>query len=335
MSPDLAVGQQRATNRIHGLLLEVEPGRPPIADACEGHGDPMAWLACHHDVLHEAVTRHGAVLVRGLDVCDADAVRAAAACLIGELMIEKEGFAPRDAYPGGVYSATRWAAADAMCSHNELSYAAACPRLMLFACARAPQQGGATTLADSREVLAGLSTGLVDEFAEHGWLLRRRYGRTLGTGLGEAFGTDSREAVERYCRAHGIGFTWEPDGSLRTWQRSPAVVNHPLTSERTWCNQIAFLNAWTLDPDVREYLLAMHGPDGLPFDTARGDGQPISREVIAALNEAYERAVVREPWQAGDLLFVDNVRMAHGREPYQGPRDVLVAMGQPVRLAAS
>jgi alpha-ketoglutarate-dependent taurine dioxygenase len=29
---------------------------------------------------------------------------------------------------------------------------------------------------------------------------------------------------------------------------------------------------------------------------------------------------MREPWQAGDLMLVDNVRTAHSREPYQGPR---------------
>ena len=42
---------------------------------------------------------------------------------------------------------------------------------------------------------------------------------------------------------------------------------------------------------------------------------------------------MREPWQAGDLMLVDNVRTAHSREPFEGPREVLAAMADPVRLA--
>ena len=51
------------------------------------------------------------------------------------------------------------------------------------------------------------------------------------------------------------------------------------------------------------------------------------------LNKIYEANTAREPWQPGDLMLVDNVRTAHSREPFEGPREVLVAMADPVRLA--
>jgi hypothetical protein len=54
---------------------------------------------------------------------------------------------------------------------------------------------------------------------------------------------------------------------------------------------------------------------------------------VQLINETYEAQTVREPWQAGDLMLVDNVRTAHSREPFEGPRDVLAAMASPVRLA--
>jgi hypothetical protein len=41
---------------------------------------------------------------------------------------------------------------------------------------------------------------------------------------------------------------------------------------------------------------------------------------------------VREPWQPGDLMLVDNIRTAHSREAYEGPREVLVGMADAVRL---
>ena len=48
------------------------------------------------------------------------------------------------------------------------------------------------------------------------------------------------------------------------------------------------------------------------------------------INKTYEAHTVRRPWQAGDLMLVDNIRTAHSREAYQGPREVLVGMGDPV-----
>jgi Taurine catabolism dioxygenase TauD, TfdA family len=44
------------------------------------------------------------------------------------------------------------------------------------------------------------------------------------------------------------------------------------------------------------------------------------------------RPPVREPWQAGDLLLVDNIGTAHSREPFKGPREVVVGMADPRRL---
>lgn len=86
-------------------------------------------------------------------------------------------------------------------------------------------------------------------------------------------------------------------------------------------------------PEVREYLVDMYGEDGLPFNTRYGDGTPIGEEVVELLNSTYEAHTRREPWQAGDLLLVDNISTAHSREPFGGERQVLVGMAEPHRLA--
>ena len=111
------------------------------------------------------------------------------------------------------------------------------------------------------------------------------------------------------------------------------MVRHPVTGQRCWFNQIAFLNERTIDPEVREYLVELYGQDGLPFTTLFGNGDPIGEDVVDLLNETYEANTAREAWQAGDLLLVDNIRTAHSREPYEGPREVLVALADPVLLA--
>jgi hypothetical protein len=35
------------------------------------------------------------------------------------------------------------------------------------------------------------------------------------------------------------------------------------------------------------------------------------------------------PWQRGDILMLDNMLASHGREPFAGPRKVIVAMAEP------
>jgi alpha-ketoglutarate-dependent taurine dioxygenase len=312
--------------------VELQPGKAPIVQA-ETSGDAMSWAAEHRGALRAAVAEHGSVLVRGLGLRDAAEVGAVFRQLSTGLMIEREAFASRQVYSDGVYSSATWPANQPMCMHHELSYTLEFPGLMLFACLSAPTRGGATAVADSCAVLNALPAELVTRFERDGWMLTRSYNEEIGATVAEAFGTDDRSAVEAYCHANGIGYEWQPDGGLHTWQRRSAVVRHPVTGQRCWFNQIAFLNEWTIDPEVREYLVDMYGEDGLPFNTRFGNGDPIGADVVETINQVYEAHTMREPWQAGDLMLVDNIRTAHSREAYQGTREILVGMADPVRLA--
>src|SRR5262245_7624691 len=306
------------------LKVDLRPGMPPIAWV-GATGDAPRWAAEHRDALRAAIAEHGSLVVRGLGLANV-AETGAVFRNLGSLMVEREAFAPRQGYTDGVYSTTNWPPNQPMCMHHELSYALEFPSLMLFACLVSPTTGGATPLADSPTVLRELPPELVERFERVGWLLIRNYNGEIGASIAEGFGTEDRVAVESYCRANMIEFEWRPGGGLQTRQRRSAIIAHPLTSQRCWFNQIAFLNAWTIDPEVRAYLVDVYGEDGLPFNTRFGDGAPIGEDVVQAMNQVYEANTVREPWQAGDLMLVDNIRTAHGREPFSGPREVLVAM---------
>lgn len=314
------------------LDLVLRPDAPPVARVT-GDGDARTWAVEYRDALRAVVAEHGSVLVRGIGLGDAAEIGAVFRRLATGLMTEKEAFAPRRIYTEGVYSSSKWPPNQPMCMHHELSYTMELPGMMLFACLGAPSVGGATAVSDSPTVLDALPDELVARFEREGWLLTRSYNDEIGVPYSEAFGTADRGAVERYCRATGIEFEWQPDGGLRTRQRRSAVVHHPRTGRRCWFNQIAFLNEWTMAPEVREYLVDVYGADALPFTTRFGNGDPIGADVVQLLNTVYEAHTMREPWQAGDLMLVDNIRTAHGREPYEGPREVLVAMGDAVRPA--
>jgi len=334
MPLDKAKGDAEMTNSPTTSLFNVDlqPGKPPVLQA-EASGNAARWATEHRDALRAFVAEHGSLLVRGLALRDAAETEAVFRQL-GSLMTEREAFASRRRYAEGVYSASKWPPNEHMCVHHELSYTLEPPGLILFACLVASAAGGETPVADSPKVLNSLPADLVERFEQLGWLLIRNYNSDIGASVTEAFGSGDRHAIESYCNANAIQFEWQSNGGLRTWQRRSAVVRHPRTGQRCWFNQIAFLNEWT-DPELREYLVDIYGEDGLPFNTRFGNGDPIGADVIQAIDEVYEKNTVRERWQSGDLFLVDNVRTAHGRESFEGPREVLVAMADAVHLADS
>jgi alpha-ketoglutarate-dependent taurine dioxygenase len=315
-------------------VLATAPGQMPVCPAQEPPGR-LDWLHRARPRLRELLAACGAVMIRGLEVRTPARAAEVSRALLTVPLEEREGFAPRETYAPGVYSSAHWPSDQPMCMHHELSYGARFPGLLVLCCLRAPREGGATTVADARRVLADLPADLTGDFTSAGWLMERYYSPLLGMSWQDAFGTADRTAVERRCREDGVAFRWSAEGGLHTRHHRAAVTRHPVTGERCWFNQVAFLSEWTMDPAVREFLRQQFAAeDCLPFSTALGDGRPVGPDAIALINDVYDRHTVREPWQDGDVMVIDNVLAAHALEPYRGPREVVVAMGEPLTARA-
>jgi alpha-ketoglutarate-dependent taurine dioxygenase len=312
-----------------------EPGKPVVVHvpATDGIDAAVTWLTAHRDAIQAELHRSGAVLLRGLPVHDAATFAAARDALITRRAGYKEKATPRTDFGEGVFSSTDLPAVQPIRLHNENSYTLDFPGVLLFGCVTAPEEGGATTVGDMREALRLLPPELVARFEEMGWLLVRNYSELAGLPWYRTFATEDKAVAEAYCAENTVGFEWLGDDSLVTRQRRSAIVTHPVTGERSWFNHFAFWNSRTLDPDVRDVLVDTYGEDGLPFNTYLGDGSRLTDEEVDAVNAVYDRVTVRETWQAGDLMLVDNLLCAHGREAFKGDRKILVAMGEPVALA--
>ncbi|MFF7407966.1 TauD/TfdA family dioxygenase [Streptomyces lydicus] len=316
------------------LFWTIETGKPAttqtpqFADATEA----CAWLASVHSELRVALHRHGALYLRGLPVRDVDDFAKVRDVLVPQRTPYREKATPRSSYGNEVYSSTDLPPNQAIRMHNENSYTLTFPGLLLFGCLTAPEEGGATPVADCREVLRLLPADLVERMRTAGWLLTRNYSEHISLDWRTAFATEHREDVEKYCEDNLLSCEWSDSGALRTRQLRPGIIHHPETGEGVWFNHMAFWNAWSLDEEVRETLQDEFGVGGLPFETALGDGKPLTREDIETINAAYEAATLRRTWQPGDILLVDNILATHGRDPFRGDRRIVVAMGDPVAL---
>ncbi|MEW1569475.1 TauD/TfdA family dioxygenase [Streptomyces sp. NPDC093509] len=317
------------------LRWRIELGSPATVDAPEFADAAAAcrWLAGHRDELRMALNRFGALYLAGLPVHTTEDFALVRHELISQGTPYREKATPRSDFGDGVFSSTDLPAGQTIRPHNENSYTLTFPGRLLFGCLVAPEEGGATPVTDCREVLRALPPRLVERMRASGWVLTRNYSENLSIAWQAAFGADSTEQVETYCAENHISCTWGDDGQLRTSQVRPGIIRHPETGEEVWFNHLAFWSHFSLDEDIREVMVDELGVDGLPFNTSLGDGAPLTAEDLETINAAYEKATVRRSWQRGDLLLIDNVLTAHGREAFRGERRIVVAMGDPVAVA--
>jgi alpha-ketoglutarate-dependent taurine dioxygenase len=302
----------------------IERALPILIDATGVDGVPEldAFMRPH---IQRHLHAEGGLLFRTTCLGSISAFEALVAALSPELMSYDYGSTPRQKLSGKIYSSTEYPPEHSIGLHNEMSYTTSWPERIWFYCNRVAEAGGETPVADSRTIYRRISASVRSRFEERGLLYIRNYRPGLDVSWQQTFNTSERNAVEDYCRNAGISFRWQGD-ELKTWQKCQAVARHPVTGETVWFNQAHLFHASSLPAKFRDALRAMFAEDELPRNVLYGDGTPIEDAALSEIRAVLEEEKRIFPWREGDVLMLDNMLVAHGREPFRGSRSVAVAM---------
>ncbi|MEX2964153.1 TauD/TfdA family dioxygenase [Microbulbifer sp. TYP-18] len=284
------------------------------------------WLNENYSRVFATLQEEGALLIRGLPIPGSKKLGRVLSQIFQKSLADYEyRSTPRTKMRGQVYTSSEYHPGETIPLHNENSYATSWPEYIGFYCVQAAEAGGATPIADSGKVYSAISKSTRREFEQRKLLYVRNYS---GADLPwqEVFQTRDRKEVEDYCQNHSIDWEWLENESLRTKQVCQAVIEHRGTDEKIWFNQAHLFHISNLSEDVRKSLLSIYDEDVLPRNVYFGDGEKIPTQYLNEIRRAYDENTIVFNWQEHDLMLLDNMRYAHGRQPFSGKRSVLVGM---------
>jgi len=326
---------RRKTIRLTGAAL-VKTGYLPddaehfplVVEPNVENLNPVSWALSQRAFIESELLKHGGILFRHFDVDSASRFEDFARALDPELLDYFERAAPRREVGKNIYTSTEYPPDQAIPLHHEMSYSHNWPTKIWFYCAQPAESGGATPIANDRKVFALLDPSIKERFMRRKVMYVRNYGEGLDLSWREAFQTEDRAAVEEYCRHARMTYEWRDGDRLRTRAVRQIVARHPQTGESVWFNHAHMFHISNVEPAAREALLAHYKEDELPRNSFYGDGSPIESSALEEIRRVYTEAAITFLWQKGDVLLLDNFLASHGREPFAGPRKVLVAMAQ-------
>ena len=299
---------------------------PLLAQPVDSGLDVIEWVRNNRALVEEKLASHASILFRGFALNGIQEFEQFAEALQPGLY-GNYGDLPKKDGGKNTYRSTPYPEKKMILFHNESAHQDRWPRKQMFYCELPSTVGGATPIVDCREMCRRLPADLLAKFESKGLLYVRTFTDKLDVSWRHFFKTDSREEVEARCRAAGIQWQWLDNDELQTRTHCPAVISHPLTGARSFFNQVQLHHIYCLDADVRDDLIGLFGIDNMPRHVYYGDGTPIEDEVMELVGQLYEECAVRFDWQQGDVVLMDNMLAAHARDPFEGPRKIVVAMG--------
>jgi hypothetical protein len=317
---------------------EVQPGAdrpfPLVVNAVAGHRDLARFVAARVQEFRESLVNWGALLFRGFSVFEVAAFEDAMNALSLPRMPYVYRSSPRTSVGAGVFTSTEYPPEQSIGFHNENAFQRQWPLKIAFCCLVPARFGGETPIASVRKVTSRIPASILDTFEARGVKYVRHYRPYVDLPWETVFQTQDRGVLAEFCAANDIAHEWLDGETLRTSQVCQGVARHPVTGERLWFNQAAMFHSSSLGADAERSMVACFGRDQLPRQAYYGDGGEIAVDDLDAVRAAFEAEGSVFRWEAGDVLLLDNMLVAHGRRPFKGERKVIAALLDPSAPAA-
>ena len=304
---------------------------PVVIEPRQSSIDAVDWCLPNRALIRRLLSRHGAVLLRGFHVGSLQNFERAFQLATSDQTVQyRDKATPRTHLTGNVYSSTEYDCERTIFPHNENSYCVNWPLYVGFYAALPPVAAGATPLVDCRKVYREIPETLRHRFEAHGILYSRRHGGGFGMDWRHSYSVTTLEEMRRYCADNAMDFSLSDQDVISLKFRRWASVTQPITNEKTWFNHGVFFNVDALEPELKEVFLSCYDESQLPYNTYYGDGARIEPHVTELIYDIYMSNRTRFDYRHEDMLIVDNMLVAHGRESYTGQRKICVSMSEQV-----
>lgn len=306
--------------------------------------------------LRESLLKHGSVLFRGFEIKTPEDFEDIALALEPGLQNNYAGTSPRNSRTKFVHSASELPGHYPIMQHCEMSFLPTAPRFLFFFCYIEPKDGGETPVCDFRKVYDQMDLKIRQEFEEKGVRLIRNYSGPNSKARkdvyqlkkwDELFKTTDHGKVEEECKKNELELTWLEDDRLRLVNDRPSVQKHPETGEKVWFNHLQVFHREAAAIEYQhvhkrrkdffslKYMVALNTitffkrlfkkPENEAMHMVFADGTEIPRSYVEHVEQLIWDNLIATPWKLGDVLMIDNFSTSHGRLPFKGPRDILVA----------
>lgn len=304
--------------------------------------DSQKWFAEHRTEIEQKLNFHAAILFRHFPIKNRNDLEATVKTLVNEkdILDYRGGTSPREKMGEGIYSSTKMPFFLKIPLHSEMAYRKKFPKKIMFFCEKAPSVGGETPIVDIRKVYQDIPSSIRNKLESEGIIYYRhlknftplrkfltRLNPMIEMGTWQfVFKTNDADDVNRYASENHYLTEWLKDGSVILKTHLPARLE-----DKAWFNSFHFFQVhhriWgKLITPFAKLILTLSGARDMSATT--GKLLKLSKQEISQIVDAYENNMTAFKWQEGDLLYLDNTRTAHGRNPYLGSRRILVSLAE-------
>lgn len=304
-----------------------------------------SWLIEHKPLIDDLLNMQGALLIRGFSSLKTAADFERVVTSISPVLMDYiGGTSPREKVAGKIMTATNRPPDWSIPLHQEMSYTKNSPDRIAFFCVQPATSGGYSTLGDMRQITRKIDADILRLFQTHGVQLCRTLPslKNLNQKIGlqkawsEVFGTVDPMEVDRIAAEKEWRTEWLDQETVRLWQEiMPATKVHPVSKAEVWFNQahgfapICSLVQTKRDGRMEEYkklAWAIEHKTGMLDAIFYGNGQPIEEDAVLHIEKVHYESEINVKLEKSDLLILDNTLTAHGRSPFVGHREILVAL---------